>query len=212
MSFGFSLYAFVTLLAMLNPVEAAAAFATLTPDRSIPGKRAIALRASIIAGVILLGFGLIGAFLFEALGITFAAFRIAGGLLLLKVAVNMVFAQETDTAQAEDSKTSPHPSGDPAVFPLAIPIITGPGALTAIVTLFGKTHGDPMIYLLISLIALFVMLLVYFAMVGSDSITRVLGTTGVDATGRLTGIIVAAIAVQLVIDGVYEVLKNPPAM
>ena len=69
-----------------------------------------------------------------------------------------------------------------------------------------------MIYLLISLIALFVMLLVYFAMVGSDSITRVLGTTGVDATGRLTGIIVAAIAVQLVIDGVYEVLKNPPAI
>jgi multiple antibiotic resistance protein len=212
MSFGFSLYAFVTLLAMLNPVEAAAAFATLTPDQSIAGKRAIALRASIIAGVILLGFGLIGAFLFEALGITFAAFRIAGGLLLLKVAVNMVFAQETDTAQAEDSKTSPHPSGDPAVFPLAIPIITGPGALTAIVTLFGKTHGDPMIYLLISAIALVVMLLVYFAMVGSDAITRVLGTTGVDATGRLTGIIVAAIAVQLVIDGVYEVFKNPPAM
>jgi multiple antibiotic resistance protein len=212
MSSGLTLYAFVTLFAMLNPVEAAAAFATLTTGRTPQGKHAIALRASIVAGVILLGFGLIGRFLFDALGISLAAFRIAGGLLLLKVAFNMVFAVQTDTDQAEDAKASPHPSGDPSVFPLAIPIITGPGALTAIVTLFGKTHGDPMIYLAISIIALIVMFLVYFAMVGSESITKVLGTTGVDATGRLVGIIVAAIAIQLVIDGGYEVLKTPPSM
>jgi len=210
MSTSFALYAFVTLLAMLNPVEAAAAFATLTNDRTEPDKHSIALRATLVAGVILIGFGLIGKFLFEALGITLAAFRIAGGLLLFKVAVNMVFAKQTDTSQAESSKADPHPSGDPAVFPLAIPIITGPGALTAIVTLFGRTHEDPMVYIIICLIALAVLLLTYLAMVGSESITKYLGTTGVDATGRLVGIIVAAIAVQLIIDGGYDVLRHPP--
>ena len=210
MSTSFTLYAFVTLLAMLNPVEAAAAFATLTGDRSRADQRGIAVRATLVAGIILIGFGLIGRFLFEALGITLSAFRIAGGLLLLKVGVNMVFAQQTDTSQAEDSKAVPHPSGDPAVFPLAIPIITGPGALTAIVTLFGRTDGNPMVYLEICIVAVVVLLLTYLAMVGSESITRVLGKTGVDATGPLVGIIVAAIAVQLMIDGIFAVLKTHP--
>ncbi|MGH7706443.1 MAG: MarC family protein [Vulcanimicrobiaceae bacterium] len=204
----FLFYTFVTLLAMINPIEAAAAFDSLTAGAAPERQRAIALRSTIVAGVILLGFGLAGAALFKALGISLPAFRIAGGLLLLKVAFNMVFAQQTDSQEASDAKAAARPATDPSVFPLAIPIITGPGALTAIVTLFGKAHNEPLVYLAIALIAVVVMAVTYATMRGSQAITKVLGTTGVDAIGRLVGIVVAAIAIQLVIDGVAEITRG----
>jgi multiple antibiotic resistance protein len=205
MTSGFALYTFVTLFAMLNPVEAGAAFATLAAHRTAQEQRSIALRASVVAGIILLGFGVAGEALFKALGISLAAFRIAGGLLLLKVGFDMVFAQNTDTSQAEDSKHVAHPSSDPAVFPLAIPIITGPGALTAIVTLLSKPKNDMESYAFIFAAAVVVLILTYFAMIGSESLTKVLGSTGIDAVGRVVGVVVAALAVQLIIDGVLEV-------
>jgi multiple antibiotic resistance protein len=212
MSSGFLLYSFVTLLAMLNPVEAAAAFATLTFGRTPAAERAIALRATLVAGFILLAFGFAGAALFHALGITLAAFRIAGGLLLLKVAFNMVFSQQTDAATAADAQNAPHPLSDPSVFPLAIPIITGPGALTAIVTLFGKTQGDVLNYAIVIGSALVALLLTYLAMRAAEPITKILGSTGIDAISRVVGIVIAAIAVQLVIDGGYEALgRQPPS-
>jgi multiple antibiotic resistance protein len=212
MNSGFLLYSFVTLLAMLNPVEAAAAFATLTFGRTPAAERTIALRATLVGGFILLAFGFAGAALFSALGITLAAFRIAGGLLLLKVAFNMVFSQQTDAATASDSQKAPHPLSDPSVFPLAIPIITGPGALTAIVTLFGKTHGDALNYAFVVGSALVALLLTYLAMRAAEPITRILGSTGIDAISRVVGIVIAAIAIQLVIDGGFEALgRQPPS-
>ncbi|MGH7748094.1 MAG: MarC family protein, partial [Candidatus Dormibacteria bacterium] len=121
---------------------------------------------------------------------------------------NMVFAKETDTQEASAATSAARPAADPSIFPLAIPIITGPGALTAIVTLYGKDHGNPLAFAAITLIAVVVMLLTYATMRGSQAITKLLGTTGVDAVGRLVGIVVAAIAIQLVIDGVAEVSRG----
>jgi multiple antibiotic resistance protein len=202
------LYAFVTLLAMVNPVEAAAAFATLASGRS-PGQQAqIALRATVAGFAILLAFGFAGEALLRALGVSIQAFMIAGGLLLLKIAFNMVFAEKTDKETADAEKVRA-PQSDPSIFPLAIPIISGPGALTAAVTLINHAHQNvAMSDLLFIAVALVVFVLTYLAMRGAEGLTKVLGPTGVDATGRIVGIIVAAIAVQMVVNGVVQLLHG----
>jgi multiple antibiotic resistance protein len=194
-------YVFVTLLVMINPVEAAATFDSVTAGDEAATKRRIALRSTIIAGVILLAFGFIGDALLRALGISFAAFRIAGGLLLLRVGFTMVFAEKKS-----DTNRSGAPNDDPTVFPLAIPIITGPGALTAIVTLMTRTHDSPLKVTALVIIAIVVMAITYATMRASTLLNRLLGASGVDAVGRITGIIVAAISIQLIIDGIAEVL------
>ncbi len=209
LSAGFLTYTFVTLLAMINPIEAAGAFETLTSRNTVAEQRKIALRATIYAAVILVGFGIAGNALLEALGISIQAFKIAGGILLFKVGFDMVFAeQQADDSAAETENAAAKPSPDPSVFPLAIPIISGPGALTAIVTLFGRVHGFTGGHLAIIAIALVVFAITYVTMIGAHQLTRALGTSGIDALGRIIGIIVAAIAIQLVIDGVGEITKS----
>jgi multiple antibiotic resistance protein len=202
-------YSFVTLLAMVNPIEAAGAFASLTVDRSAEERSRIAMRATLVAAFILLAFGFIGDALLAALGISIQAFEIAGGLLLLRVGFNMVFAQQTDTEAADRAKTHAQPTNDPSVFPLAIPIISGPGALTAIVAIFGKSHSDPWLsYAAILLVTVAVFALTYIAMLGSGLLSRFLGRTGIEAISRVVGIVVAAIAVQLIINGVGELTRG----
>lgn len=198
-------YVFVTLLAMVNPLEAAGAYAALMEGRSQTDRLTIARKATLAGWVILIGFGLIGDALLGALGISIDAFKIAGGLLLLAVGFNMVFAQQTDTDTAQ-KEGSDHPS-DPSIFPLAIPIITGPGALTASVTLFGRAHAHPILYLAITIVAVVVFAITYLAMVGSNQLQRVLGKSGIEALSRIVGIIVAAIAIQLIIDGGIDVVR-----
>jgi multiple antibiotic resistance protein len=195
---GEAFYVFVTLLAMLNPIEAAAAFATLTEGRSPREQAQIARRASIVAAITLIAFAFAGEALLGALGVEIGAFKIAGGLLLLKVGFDMVFAEKTDRQTADAAK----PVTDPAVFPLAIPIITGPGALTAAVALVKPGPGHELHSGIFVLIALVVMAITYAFMRGAQQLTAWFGKTGVDAVGRIVGIIVAAIAVQLIVNGV----------
>lgn len=194
-------YAFVTLLVMLNPIEAAATFAVVTAGRTDSDKAAIALRATIVATIILLSFGLVGDALLRALGIGFPAFRIAGGLLLLRVAFNMVFERSAGNGDHPTERAE-----DPSVFPLAIPIITGPGALTAIVALATETDTFSAGIIALAAIALAIMAITYVAMRGSMAVTKILGATGVDAIGRIMGIIVAAISIQLIVDGIGKLL------
>jgi multiple antibiotic resistance protein len=200
---GEAFYVFVTLIAMLNPIEAAAAFATLTERRSPQEQAQIARRATIVAGIVLIVFAFAGEALLNALGVKIGAFKIAGGLLLLKVGFDMVFAEKTDRQTADDAKASGAVPSDPSVFPLAIPIITGPGALTASVALVNPTdrhhYFNGGIFLVVALI---VMGITYLFMRGAQKLTAWFGETGVDAVGRIVGIIVAAIAVQLVVNGV----------
>ena len=196
-------YIFVTLLAMLNPVEAAAAFATLTEGHTAKDQARIALRASVVAGIILVAFAFAGEALLGALGVQLGAFKIAGGLLLLKVGFDMVFAEQTDRQTADKAIAAAEPASDPSVFPLAIPIITGPGALTASVALVSATGEDQLLNgVVFTVIAIVVIAITYGFMRGAERLTMWFGKTGVDAVGRVVGIIVAAIAVQLVVNGV----------
>lgn len=202
---GEAFFVFVTLIAMLNPIEAAAAFATLTEGRSVADQSKIALRASIVAGIILILFAFVGEALLGALGVQIGAFKIAGGLLLLKVGFDMVYAEKTDRDTADSVKASAPPTHDPSVFPLAIPIITGPGALTASVALINPT--DTHHYLnggIFFVVALICVAITYLFMRGAEKLIDCFGETGIDAVSRIVGIIVAAIAVQLVVNGIVQ--------
>ena len=202
-------YDFITLLAIVNPVEAGAAFATLTVGATAAQQAVIAARASVVALIILVGFGFIGNALLRALGIGFPAFRIAGGLLLLQVGFNMVFAKETGAGKlAPAERNAATLADDPSVFPLAIPIITGPGALTTIVTILSKRHESFIESGVVVVAVVVVIGITYLLMRASQRLTQILGPTGVNAVGRIMGIVVAAIAVQLIVDGVAELLPN----
>ena len=206
---GFAYYSFITLLVMVNPIEAAAAFDTLTAGDAAQRQRAIAWRATIAGLVILLVFGFAGDVILRSLGVSLPAFRIAGGVLLFKVAANMVFAQQTQSQEATSQANLQRP--DPSIFPLAIPIITGPGALTASVTLFAKAHEQPdhlVAILMLVVLACIVFVITYATMRGSQRLTALLGETGVDAVGRIMGIIVAAIAVQLIVEGAQQLMPS----
>ncbi|MFZ0031283.1 MAG: MarC family protein [Candidatus Cybelea sp.] len=196
-------YVFVTLIALINPISAAAVFAALTEGRPDKDQAEIARRASIVAGVALIVFAFVGEALLNVLGVKIGAFKIAGGLLLLKVGFNMVFAPAAHREMANSARQDDNPQSDPSVFPLAIPIITGPGALTASVALVNPTdthnYSNGVIFVIIALLVIGIN---YLFMLGAEKLTTRIGQTGIDAVSRIIGIIIAAIAVELVVDGV----------
>ncbi|HEY1867791.1 MAG TPA: MarC family protein [Candidatus Cybelea sp.] len=198
-----AIFIFVTLLALINPISAAAAFGSLGEDWSDEEQLRIATRAAVVATIILISFAFAGEALLGVLGVQIGAFKIAGGLLLLKVGADMVFAERTKRHVADAAKTSAPPPPDPSVFPLAIPIITGPGALTASVALVNPTDKNHVVNALIFVVvALIVMAITYASMLAAEKLTKRFGQTGIDAVGRVVGIVVAAIAVQLIVNGV----------
>lgn len=197
------IFIFVTLLALINPISAAAAFGSLGEDWSEEEQLRIATRAAVVATIILISFAFAGEALLGVLGVQIGAFKIAGGLLLLKVGADMVFAERTKRHAADAAKTSAPPPPDPSVFPLAIPIITGPGALTASVALVNPTDKNHVVNALIFVVvALIVMAITYASMLAAEKLTQRFGQTGIDAVGRVVGIVVAAIAVQMIVNGV----------
>lgn len=185
---------FVTLLAIINPVQAAASFATLTYQNTPGQQRQIAGRACLTALILLVIFAFIGELVLKALGISFDAFRVAGGLLILLVGIGMVFSKDTASHGAPEAE-------DPSTFPLAIPIIAGPGALTTILALVAKRGETPLEIGLVIFLAALVMAIVYISMRVSQPLLRLFGSTGVNAVGRVMGILVTSIAVQIIVNG-----------
>ena len=196
--------ALVTLLVVVDPVGLAPGFLAVTEGLSAAQRRQVALRASIIAALVLIGTALIGGWLLRQLGITLPAFRIAGGLLLFYIAAEMVFgrriARQTETAeQALDEHMR-----NIAAFPLAIPLMAGPGALTATVLLAGQADSKlvPLSMLMGVIVVAAASCFVAFLIAGR--IGRLLGITGNVVQSRLLGVILAALAVQYVVDGVRQ--------
>lgn len=185
---------FVTLLAIINPINAAASFAALTYQATAEEQRRIAWRACFTALILLVFFAFAGEVVLAALGISFDAFRVAGGLLILLVGISMVFAK--DAASHDPSST-----GDPSVFPLAIPIVAGPGALTTIIALVSKRNESPLEVGLVILMAVLVIAVVFVAMRVSQPLMRLFGSNGVNVVGRVMGILVTSIAVQIMVVG-----------
>lgn len=192
-----------TLLVVADPIFLSALFLGITHGMAKDQRREVAVRASLIAFCILLAAGLGGAKLLDLLGISLSAFRIAGGLLLLSAAAEMVFDRRSQRLQAAaETAISVDHVRNIAAFPLAIPLMAGPGAITAMILLAGRAEGR--LSYLVSLygVAAAVMAACLVCFLMAEHIARLLGVTGRAVISRLLGIILAALAVQFVIDGV----------
>ncbi len=198
--------AFVTLLVTLDPPGLAPIFIALTLGMTPKEKHQVAIRAAIIAFAILLIFALGGSALMNALGISLPAFRIAGGLLLFYTAFQMVFAERGQRKKelATDAVTIDHIE-NLAAFPLAIPLMSGPGSITAVILLAGKASGNWQAQTGLVLVILLVILLCYLTFLLSERVARLFGTTGTLVLGRMLGVVLAALAAQFVIDGVRAI-------
>jgi multiple antibiotic resistance protein len=197
--------AFVTLAVVVDPLGLAPIFAALTAHLPATARRQVALRASAIAFVILCGAALGGDWLLRQLSIGLPAFRIAGGLLLFSIASEMVFGVRLVRQSLDAEAAVEEHVRNIAAFPLAIPLMAGPGAITAVILLAGRAYGDPVgLVHLIAIIALVLVCCLVAFLVGGR-ITKLLGITGNVVLERLLGVILAALAVQFVIDGVRAV-------
>lgn len=204
----FLISALVTLLVVVDPIGLVPTFLAVTSGLPSAARRSVALRACLIAAAILAGSALLGDWLLRTLSITLPAFRIAGGLLLFSIASEMVFGVRI----ARQSKAAEEVADDHvrniAAFPLAIPLMAGPGAITATVLLAGRSGGDPVrLGLLLAVIAVVLAVcLLVFTLAGR--IGQLIGTTGNSVMSRLLGVLLAALAVQYVIDGLRAALAG----
>jgi multiple antibiotic resistance protein len=202
------LSAFVTLLVTIDPPGLAPLFLALTTGMDRKARGQVALRASIISFCVLALFAIAGAQILSVFGITLGAFRVAGGLLLFWIAFDMIFErrQERKEKSAEVAITRDH-IRNIAAFPLAIPLIAGPGAISATI-LLGGTFPETGPRLVLVLILLVCILLTYLVLLLGERIDRFLGETGRSILTRLLGVILAALAVQFVADGVKALVAG----
>mgnify|MGYP001116869555 FL=1 len=195
--------AFATFFATIGPLDVAAIYAALTSAVSRKRRRQMAVRGTLIAGSILLLFALVGDFLLAGLGISLAALRTGGGILLLLIGIDLVFARSSgSTSTTDEEEKEAQSKQDISVFPLATPLIAGPGALGAVILLMANAEGDPVLQaaVIASLIAI---LLVTLAMlILASEIQQFLGVTGMHVVTRIFGVLLSALAVQFIFDGI----------
>ncbi len=187
---------FVTFVVVVDPISTTPLFAALTAEASASERRRIALRGVAIATGVLIAFALGGEWLLTALGIGLPAFRIAGGILLLLLAIDMVMARQSGLrAMTPGEEAESNQRADVSVFPLAIPLIAGPGALTMVVLLMGAAAGDLRTQAVIIAVLVAVLVVTLACLLLVNGIMRLLGVTGINVVTRVFGIITAALAV-----------------
>ncbi|NIY78653.1 MAG: NAAT family transporter [Rhodobacteraceae bacterium] len=193
--------AFMTLFVIIDPIGLAPLFVALTQGASAKHRRAVGLRAVLIAFVILTLFGLFGDHVLEFVGISMPAFRIAGGLLLFLTALEMLFEKRSKRRSEHAEHPEHQPVEDPSVFPLATPLLAGPGAITSMILLIDQADGVPGVLLMLGvMVAVLGVCLIFFAL--SNVMERGLGATGINVVTRLMGMLLAALSVQFVADGI----------
>lgn len=188
---------FVTLFIVLDPFALAPLFLALTRGMSVAMRRSVAVRACLMGAALLCVFGAFGEAVLDFIGISMPAFRIAGGILLFLTALDMLFERRTkrreDQVEHDDHE-------DPSIFPLGIPLIAGPGAIATIILLTGENHGLIGLAWVLA-VMLFVMCLVFVSFLSAGLLERALGKTGISVVTRVLGMLLAALAVQFVLDG-----------
>ncbi|MCA3443278.1 MAG: MarC family protein [Rhodobacter sp.] len=198
MDSGFLITSFVTLFVVIDPLGLIPLFIALTRGMAPDHRRAVGLRACVIAAILLTLFGLFGQKLLDFVGISMPAFRIAGGILLFLTALDMLFERRTQRREGQ----IPDADHDPSVFPLAMPLIAGPGALAAMILLVGQSGPGLQGTAVVLGLMLAVILLIYVLFLAAGPIERALGRTGTMVITRLLGMLLAALSVQFVIDGI----------
>lgn len=200
---------FIVLFVVIDPIGLAPIFGALTRGGSPEYRRRMAVKAILLAGGIMLVFTLTGDYLLQALGISVPAFKIAGGLLLFLVAIDMVFARQSGLRSATvREQEEARFKEDISVFPLAFPLLAGPGALTTILLVIGDARGNPvMLWVLLGVLAA-VLVMALAALLMAGRIMAMLGETGANVVDRMLGVILSALAVQFVVDGVKSVVSS----
>jgi multiple antibiotic resistance protein len=195
---------FVLLFVVVEPVTLVPVFASLTDGASERYKRKMSLKAVGVSGVVLALFALAGAWFIRMMGISIDAFRIAGGAMLFLIALEMVFARESGTKTTSEEKDEVQQRADISVFPLAFPFIAGPGALATVLLTFGTLKPDWLMTLgLLAVIAL-VLAITLALLLLAPLVNRVMGVTGAHVVSRLAGVVLAALAVQFMVDGLKD--------
>ncbi|MDG1077494.1 MAG: MarC family protein [Planktotalea sp.] len=197
----FFITSFVTLFVIIDPIGLTPLFVALTQGMSVKQRRAIAIRATLVSAGILALFAIFGEALLGFIGISMAAFKIAGGILLLLTALDMLFQRRTkrreDTAEEDDDLD------DPSVFPLAIPLIAGPGSIATVILLAGAHPGFSGLGLSLAVMVL-VLLVTFIFFEAATPLERLFGKTGINVVSRLLGMLLAALAVQFMLNGLQD--------
>lgn len=193
---------FIILFVVVDPLGLAPMFAALTRDDTPRQRRRLALRGVLIAGGILVTFVLVGDALLRALGIGVPAFQIAGGVLLFLLAVDMLFARHSglrSTTEREQREAAQRK--DISVFPLAIPLIAGPGALTTVLLMVGEQGDNPAVIGATLVVVVLVLAMALGSLLLSGPLLRLIGETGANVVSRVLGVVLAALAAQYILDG-----------
>ena len=197
--------AFTAFFATIGPVDIAAVFAALTADDLPSERRNMALKGVLVGAFILLVFAFVGQILLARLGISLAAFRTGGGILLLLLGIDMVFARESGaTSTTEEEEAEAATKQDISVFPLATPLIAGPGAMGAAILLMTDTQGDMQLGAMVIAALVIVLLITLLMLFLATQIQRILGVTGLHVISRVFGVLLVALAVQFIFDGILD--------
>jgi len=194
---------FIVLFVVVDPIGVTPMFGVLTRGGGLAHRRRMAFKGTALAALILLIFAFIGDWLLKALGISIPAFKIAGGILLFLIAIDMVFARQSGGRSATSrEEEEARFKEDISVFPLAFPLIAGPGALATILLMVSEARGHPVYFVGMIVVLLLVLGITLLCLLLAGRLMKLLGETGANVVGRLLGVILAALAVQFVIDGV----------
>lgn len=197
---GFLVTSYVTLFVIIDPIGLTPLFVALTQGMSAAQRRAIAIRATLVAAGILMVFAIFGEALLGFVGISMAAFKIAGGILLLLTALDMLFQRR---AKRREDQADEDEGDDPSVFPLAIPLIAGPGSIATVILLANAQPGMTGIAVSIGVMAV-VLATSFVFFLAATPLERMLGKTGINVVTRLLGMLLAALAVQFMLNGLSD--------
>jgi len=193
---------FLVFFVVVDPISLIPLFAGLTQGASARFKKKMAGKATAIALAICVLFALVGAKFLGVMGISLNAFRIAGGTLLFLIALDMVFARTSGTRSTTSEQEEAKKREDISVFPLAFPFIAGPGALATILLAAGEVGAKPLLFASFLGVVALVLAVCWVLMLATPRLMRALGVTGANVVSRLSGVILAALAVQFIIDGI----------
>ena len=197
--------ALATFFATIGPLDVAAMYAALTANLTADQKRSVAIRGTLIGTFILVTFALIGELLLARLGISLAALRTAGGILLLLIGIDMVFARSSGgTSTTDDEEKEAASKADISVFPLATPLIAGPGAMGAAILLMANQEGNLTGQAIVIGALLAILLATFISLLLASRIQNLLGVTGMHVITRVMGVLLSALAVQFIFDGIKE--------
>lgn len=202
-----ALTAFTTFFAVIGPIDSAVLVASLTPNMSRAERRAVSIKAVAIATTIILLFALVGEPVLRRLGASLAALQTAGGIILFIIALDMTLSRRAspslltlkESVEAENKADS---HAEIAVFPLATPLLAGPGAMTGAIVLAANTKGDPALLAAVTAGILAVMVLTLALLLVAQEVHQVIGVTARKVVVRVFGVLLAALAVQMIFDGI----------